>query len=179
MKTLVIGLILIAALGLVLYFAPKTQAPSTNTPNNSQITVTDFKTCVSAGYVITESDPAICTTPDGHQYTESTQAPDVVINEPFVAQVVTSPMTITGKVRGTWFSEANLPIELQDESGKVIAQMGYMTSDNWMTTDYVNVNTTLSFKAPSTDYGKLIIRKDNPSGDPARDQSFEVPVRFK
>ena len=177
MKNIIIGILLVAIAVLVLYVIPKpTAAPTTN---NNPVVVNDFQSCVAAGNQILDTDPAQCKTADGQTFTEAVQTADVIVSSPTVAQIVTSPLTVTAKVRGTWFNEANLPIELQDENGKVLAQKGYMTTDNWMTTDYVNVNTTLSFKAPTTDYGKLVIKKDNPSGDPARDQSFEVPVRFK
>lgn len=179
MKNLVIGLILIVALGLVLYFSPRiTKAPTNNTP---RITVADYASCVVAGYPIEQTSPMTCTTPDGRTFTDLSTAPnqDVYIDTPQLAQIVTSPMIIKGRARGNWFFEANLPIELQDENGNVLAKKGYMTSDNWMTTDYVTIDTSLSFKAPPTDYGKLIIRNDNPSGLPENDKSFEVPVRFK
>jgi hypothetical protein len=56
MKNLVIGLILIAVLGLVLYFAPqKSNAPTTGTNN---AIVTDYASCVSAGFPIAQTQLA-------------------------------------------------------------------------------------------------------------------------
>jgi hypothetical protein len=178
-RNIILGIVILAAVVVILNLMPqKTAAPSNN---NKNIVVADFASCVAAGYPIAQTYPQTCSAPDGRTFTDKTQkaSPDVVVDTPVIAQIVTSPMAIKGKARGNWFSEANLPIELQDENGKVLAKMGYLTKDNWMTTDYVTINTTLKFPAPTTDYGKLVIRKDNPSGDPKNDKSFEVPVRFK
>lgn len=179
MKNFIIGALLIAILGLILYFAPHTsQAPTTT---NNQPLVVDYDTCVAANNPITQGKPLTCTTADGRDFVDTTAVsePDVVIDTPVIAQTVTSPMTVKGKARGSWFFEANLPILLKDENGKVLAQVGYHTTENWMTNDYVSINTTLKFPAPTTDYGVLVIHNDNPSGDPANDKTFEVPVRFR
>jgi hypothetical protein len=179
MKNLVIGLILIAVLGLVLYFAPqKSNAPTTGTNN---AIVTDYASCVSAGFPIAQTNPVTCSTPDGRIFTDntSTSEPEAVIDVPQTAQIVTSPMTIKGKALNSWFFEANLPIVLKDETGKVIAQKGFMTTEDWTSPGYKTIDTTLSFKAPATDYGTLEIHNDNPSGDPARDKFVSVTVRFK
>src|SRR4051812_29538164 len=115
MKNLVIGLILIAALGLVLYLAPqKTNAPTNN--NNTPV-VTDYASCVSAGYPIAQTSPVTCSTPDGRIFTDNTSAsePEAVIDIPQTAQIVTSPLAIKGKALNSWFFEANLPIILKDE----------------------------------------------------------------
>ncbi|HEX5429933.1 MAG TPA: Gmad2 immunoglobulin-like domain-containing protein [Patescibacteria group bacterium] len=178
-RNIIIGVVVLAVVIALLSFMPeKSQAPTTN--NNTQ-TATDYASCALAGYPIEQTNPPTCTTPQGQTFTDQSAVTnqDVIITTPKIADIVTSPMTISGKVRGTWFFEANLPIELEDEDGNVLAQTGYHTDENWMTSDYVDVNTTLKFPAPTTDYGKLVIHNDNPSGDPANDKSFEVPVRFK
>lgn len=176
MKEFLGGLLIVVVGVLVLWLLPnKTQAPT-----NNNIIVADFQSCVNAGYeIVPNSSPAQCRTPGGVTYTEVVSNPDAIIDTPKVADVVTSPLRITGKVRGNWFFEANLPIVLKDENGVILAQKGYMTAENWMTTDYINVDTTLSFRAPSTDYGVLIISNDNPSGLPENDKSVSIPVRFR
>ena len=184
MKNFFLGLVVVVVGILILYALPRqTQAPNnngTNNNSNNQVIIDDFKSCAQAGYQIIETDPSQCQTPDGRAFTDtSIPAPDVAVSDPTVAQVVTSPMTIKGKVRGNWFFEANIPIILKDENGKVLAQKGYLTSENWQTADYVNVDTTLKFPAPKTDYGVLEIHNDNPSGMPENDKVFKVPVRFK
>ena len=50
-----------------------------------------------------------------------------------------------------------------------------------MTTDYVPFQASVKFKATiaqTGSIGALVLRKDNPSGEPAYDDAFTVPVRF-
>jgi hypothetical protein len=180
MKNVIIGLILVVALGVVLYLAPKKDNPPATGTNNA--VVTDYATCVSAGFPIAQTSPETCSTPDGRTFTDAStpaQTNEAQIITPVTADIVTSPMTIKAKIPGSWFFEANVPIVLKDENGNILAQKGYMTSEDWMTTNLIDVNTTLSFKAPKTDYGKLEIHNDNPSGDPENDKVVYVTVRFK
>ncbi len=103
---------------------------------------------------------------------------EVVVNAPPPNEEIRSPLTVQGKARGTWFFEANLPIELLDADGNVIAQKGAQAEGEWMTADFVPFSVELAFDAPKTETGMLRIKKDNPSGLPEHDVSFDVPVRF-
>lgn len=103
---------------------------------------------------------------------------DVVIDVPLPGETVQSPLTVSGKARGNWFFEANIPVVLKDENGNIIAEAGGYAEGDWMTTDFVPFSATLTFTDPGTAYGTLEIRKDNPSGDANRDASHFVPVAF-
>lgn len=169
-------LVVIAAAAI--YFIPrKTQAPDNN---NDVIAVYDFVTCEHAGYPVEETEPRSCMTPEGKVYSDTGEEnPEVVVDMPMVGDKVSSPLKVEGKARGFWFFEANIPVTLKDSNGKVLAHEGFMATENWMTSDYVKFEGTLTFSTPTTDTGTLFIEKDNPSGDPSRDASFAVPVRFK
>ncbi len=144
------------------------------------IAVKDFQTCQEAGGSIVDGEPVTCVAPDGTVYEESEHMePEVVIDVPQYGALVTSPLKITGKAKGNWFFEANIPVTLKDQNGKVLAQKGFQADADWMTADYVPFSGTLEFTTPATDFGVLIINKDNPSGLPQFDAAFAVPVRFK
>ena len=88
-------------------------------------------------------------------------------------------ITITGKARGNWYFEASAPVELKDASGAVIAQSHIEATSDWMTTDFVPFSATLSFPpqlAGST--GTLVLKNDNPSGDPAKQKELDIPIKF-
>jgi hypothetical protein len=105
---------------------------------------------------------------------------EVVVETPTRGQVVTSPLTVTGKARGNWFFEANLPVTLKDLDGNVLAQVGAQAQGDWMTTEHVGFTTVLEFQVPADEeFGVLVIEKDNPSGLEEYDKSFTVPVRFR
>jgi hypothetical protein len=88
-------------------------------------------------------------------------------------------ITITGKARGNWYFEASAPVELKDASGTVIAQSHIEATSDWMTTDFVPFSATLSFPTqPAGSTGTLVLKNDNPSGDPAKQQELDIPVKF-
>jgi hypothetical protein len=93
---------------------------------------------------------------------------------------VSSPLTVSGEARGTWYFEASFPVQLRDSSGKVIAQNTAQAKSDWMTTNFVPFSVTLTFpKQVSGSKGTLILRKDNPSGRPETEAWIEIPVVFK
>jgi hypothetical protein len=102
----------------------------------------------------------------------------IVLESPRVGSTVASPLTITGKARGTWFFEASFPVVLVDEQNKQVAVGVAQAKGEWMTEDFVPFSATLTFVSPAKGKGTLILKKDNPSGDPARDDSLRVPVTF-
>lgn len=101
------------------------------------------------------------------------------VTVPFPKSVVSSPLSIMGSARGFWFFEASFPIELYDANGKILGTAVATAGSDWMTEDFVPFAATLTYENPTTDTGKLVLRKDNPSGDPVRDDSVTVEVRFR
>jgi hypothetical protein len=154
--------------------------------------ITTFEECVGAGYPVAESFPRQCRLPDGRviiedvdpdttpgigEYT-SPKAEVIRMKSPLVDQTVVSPLTITGEVRGTWSFEGDFPKELRDGNNRKIAE-GHATLDgDWMTEDYVPFQGTLVFDQPATETGRLILRKDNPTGERRHDDAVEISVRF-
>lgn len=108
-----------------------------------------------------------------------TYNPEVVVETPAWGDLVSSPLKVSGKARGTWYFEANLPVRLEDQTGKILAQKGFSAIGDWMTEDYVEFADILEFATPATEYGRIIIDKDNPSGLSEFDASFAIPVRFR
>ena len=103
----------------------------------------------------------------------------VVVTSPLPGETVSSPITIAGKARGTWYFEATAPVTLVDWDGLIVAE-GYVTAtENWMTEDFVPFEGTLEFSAKSLyPRGALILRNSNASGLPEHDRAVEIPVRF-
>ncbi|MBX4188290.1 MAG: Gmad2 immunoglobulin-like domain-containing protein [Candidatus Doudnabacteria bacterium] len=179
LKNVIIVVLLVAVVGLLLVLLPKKdkEQPGQQTDTSD---IVDFHTCEEAGYPVLETYPQQCRTPDGKSFTEDlSENAEVVINTPTRGATVKSPLTVTGKAKGNWFFEANIPVTLKDSNGKVLAQIGAQAQSDWMTTDYVNFTAVLNFPIPSTEFGVLLIEKDNPSGLPENDASYAIPVKFK
>ncbi len=148
-------------------------------PMAKQLAVTDFESCQTAGGSITDGDPVTCTI-NGQSFDEQENTePEVVIDTPKFGDLVSSPMTVSGKARGNWFFEGTMPMVLKDDKGNTLAEGPAAAQSNWMTSDFVPFTGTLTFDPGQAEYGVLIISRDNPSGDGSRDASIAIPVRFK
>ncbi len=175
--SLIIIFLLFIFAGLALFYFKK--------PVATQIVVTNFQECVSAGNPIMESYPRQCNA-DGKNYTEFIgnvleKADKININQPLPNATVTSPLVVTGQARGTWFFEASFPVFLTDWDGKIITQGIAQAQSDWMTTEFVPYTATLTYVLePSySNRGTLILKKDNPSGLPENDDALEIPVLLK
>ncbi len=105
-------------------------------------------------------------------------AAEIIITTPQAGQVIHGPFAIEGKAQGSWFFEGVFPIKLLDSNGKEITRGQAHATNDWMTEDFVPFNATLDFKSPTTATGTLVFQNDNPSGLPAKDKEFRLPVQF-
>ena len=103
---------------------------------------------------------------------------------PVANAVVTSPLALTGEAGG-WYFEGSFPVELVDAAGNILAQGPAQATGDWMTVNFVPFTALLTFTNPYTvgdpeseKLGKIILRKDNPSGLLKNDDFLEIPVRF-
>lgn len=143
--------------------------------------VYDFATCLAYGNPIMESYPRQCRDKDGVVYAEKISSFDenlVRVDFPTENTRVTSPLIIKGDARGFWFFEASFPVSLVDEDGKVLATHYATAQSDWMTEEYVPFLSSISFSVSKETRGFLVLKKDNPSGDPERDAEIRVPVIF-
>lgn len=100
------------------------------------------------------------------------------VTAPEIGELIKSPLTVTGEARGPWYFEASFPVKLLDEDGTEIAAEPAQAQGEWMTEEFVPFSATLSFSAPKGKIGTVVLMKDNPSGDPSKDDSVSIPVRF-
>lgn len=172
----VIGILVLMVFAGGVYFFTKKPAPHE---------ITSFEECVADGNPVMESYPRQCRYGD-QTFTEDIgnerEKTDIIrIDTPRPNQIIESPLTIKGVARGSWFFEASFPVVLVDWDGKIIAEGIAQAKGEWMTTDFVPFEATLTFGIESNAYsnkGTLILRKDNPSGLPANDDAIEIPVVF-
>lgn len=110
----------------------------------------------------------------------SSDTAPVVIISPLKNSVISSPVAIAGRARGSWFFEGSFPVVLMDAYGTVLAESHVSAQGEWMSDDYVPFVGTLQYQKQIPDAkGVLIFKKDNPSALPENDESIEVPVVFK
>jgi hypothetical protein len=92
--------------------------------------------------------------------------------------LVSSPISISGAAQG-WYFEGVFGVSVLDGDGAVLgAGLAHALTD-WTTTSSVPFVVNLSFEKSKYSKGKIIFKKDNPSGLPKNDEQFILPVRFK
>ena len=124
MKTtliLVVTLIILAAGGLI-YFNKPVEAP--------EGVETTQETDEFIPEQIADDGLEIESTPVAH--------PDIKLTTPQHRDIVTSPITIRGEARGTWFFEGSFPIVLTDSQGNIISQsIATTTEPEWITEEFI------------------------------------------
>lgn len=150
---------------------------------NKPVTIASFDDCVVAGYPVLESYPRKCMVPGGDSWTEdignTLEKTDLIrLARPLPGERVKSPIKISGEARGYWFFEASAPVEVVDANGKSLGTHYITAQGEWMTEDFVPFEGELEFDNPGQGTGKLILRKDNPSGLPENDDDLTIPVKF-
>lgn len=169
---LIVGVVVLVAIGAAAIVSTLMRTPSTsNTTTNTNSNTNTQTNSANTGGPIPGG-------PTGGLAVRPTLDDLLVVNYPTANAVVESPLTIDGQARGNFYFEAVFPVKLLDANGTVIAQGQAQAQGSWMTTDYVPFTATLTFTKPATDTGTLVLKNDNPSGDPSKDKELDIPVRF-
>jgi len=93
-----------------------------------------------------------------------------------VSEEITMPAVISGEAPGTWFFEAQFPVDVIDSSGAVIAS-GLATADGeWMTENYAPFTLVIKGAVAERAEGRIIFRKSNPSGLEENDAQVSLPI---
>lgn len=103
----------------------------------------------------------------------------IEVDTPLTGASVGSPLSVSGKARGNWYFEASFPVQILDADGTLLGSGPAQAQGEWTTTNYVPFTASITFKTPKGKTGSIVFKKDNPSGDPAKDDSISVPVVFK
>jgi hypothetical protein len=134
-----------------------------------------------AGVYAIKTNIAIAPSDGEHITSTSTEttSPLVRLTTPRPNDEIVTPLVVTGEARGNWYFEASFPVRLLDGNGKEIAATPAQAKGDWMTTNFVPFRAELTFIAPSTKEGTLVLQKDNPSGLPENADEVKIPIRFK
>ncbi len=108
---------------------------------------------------------------------------EVLVTTPDAEEVFSAAggtIPVAGQAVGSWYFEASFPITLLDQHRKVIGSTNGQAQGDWMSKGMVPFTATLTYPAQAPNSaGFVVIHNDNPSGDPARDKSVEIPIVFK
>lgn len=103
----------------------------------------------------------------------------IQVELPYPGAVTGKEFRIIGKARGYWFFEASFPVELTTPDGQILGGGIATAEGEWMTEDFVNF--TAEMQTPSAFIGPaiLILKRDNPSGEPENDASVSFPITIE
>jgi len=103
----------------------------------------------------------------------------IVVDSPKAGEFIQTTFLVSGKARGTWFSEGSFPVNLKDENGNIVSQTAAGAEGDWMTEEFVPFSVYFTFTKPeNVTKGILILEKSNPSGLPENAGQIEVPISF-
>jgi hypothetical protein len=131
-----------------------------------------------AAVAATSTPAAETANPSSATYQNATEK-DIFVHAPHPGQSLTQSFVVTGYARGTWFFEAVFPVEVRNKKDVVIGTAQGRADSDWMTTDLVPFTAEINLKALYNGPATIVLRKDNPSGDPARDASISIPVMIQ
>lgn len=183
MKVVAILLVLLVVIGIgagVYFFFP-------NPLKQQQMKPTDIKTfedCQAAGFLVVETKPRECHTKSDQVFVEvyngALLEKVIVVTEPKPNQLVTSPFKLDGKAVGGWYFDEKLNARLEDDNGNVIMTKELKALSTTKTNAFVPFVAAITFKeeAITTEQGKLIIEKTNPTFK-GEATPLVVPVKFK
>lgn len=172
----VIGLFICIVIGAaVLVMVPAPVKAPTTAP-------TGFAECAKY-FPVAESYPRTCRTNLGQIFTENIgnaieMQDTVVVDTPKPGDSISSPVTISGRARGTYFFEGNFPVEVRSNSGEVVGRGVAETKQPWTTSEFIKFTATITFTKPFGSTGTLVLKNDNPSGDPERSIELDIPITF-
>lgn len=91
----------------------------------------------------------------------------------------TFPVLIDGEARGTWFFEANFPVQILLPDGVVLGEGYAQAQENWMTEDVVPFYAEIKLAEGAPEYtgtAALVLKKANPSDLPENDAQFTTTI---
>ena len=103
----------------------------------------------------------------------------IEVYQPRPGELVSSPLKIEGRARGTWYFEGSFAVRLLDKNGREIAVVPAEAQDSWMTENWVDFSATLEFEKPDSEKGYLVFEKANPSGLEEHDRELRVQVNIQ
>ena len=104
----------------------------------------------------------------------------ILLASPLPGAAVSSPLTIKGLARGTWFFEGDFPVILLNSQGEILAESYATAKGEWMKQDFVEFEGSITFNSDLPGHrGTLVLKKDNPTDLARFDDKLEIPVNFK
>lgn len=94
-------------------------------------------------------------------------------------QKVSGKIEATGAVKGGYFFEGNIVVNILDGNKKLLKKGNGMATTDWMTANPVTFKITLDFTGLPKGSAFIEIHNDNPSDIRANDKSILIPITIE
>jgi len=124
-------------------------------------------------------DWSATSTSDGDTSTNPSTPPldtNVSVSSPKSGAIVSHTFTISGNAPNTWYFEAVFPIKVTTPAGDTVGTAQGRAQTDWTVEGQVPFTATVSITSSYSGPATVALLRDNPSGLPENDDSFEVPV---
>lgn len=85
-------------------------------------------------------------------------------------------LSYRGSIKGAWFFEANILINILDANKNVIKASNAVAKTDWMTVDPVEFEGNIDFTGLPAGPAYFEIHNDNASGEPQFDKFIQIPI---
>lgn len=85
-------------------------------------------------------------------------------------------LSYRGEIKGAWFFEANILINILDANKNVIKSSNAVAKTDWMTVDPVEFEGNIDFTGLPAGPAYFEIHNDNASGEPQFDKFIQIPI---
>jgi len=103
-------------------------------------------------------------------------AKDLVSFSVKAGETVFGKVKATGVVKGGYFFEANIVVNILDANKKLLNAGNGMSTADWMNAGPIPFLTNLDFTGLPAGPGYIEIKNDNASGDPSYDKQILIPI---
>ncbi len=103
----------------------------------------------------------------------------IAVDAPLPGDVVGGVFEVMGVARGYWFFEASFPVEIYDSNNSLLTTGIAQAQGDWMTEDFVPFSVNIAVPNNYTGPTTIVLRRDNPSGEPANDASVSFTVNIQ
>ena len=103
---------------------------------------------------------------------------EVHVFTPQASSSISSPFTVKGEARGTWYFEGEFPIRLSTSDGTVLAEVPATALGDWMVEEFVPFEVSVAFSSTTATSGTLVLTQHDPSMSSGEQKEVRVPVIF-
>ncbi len=99
----------------------------------------------------------------------------IFVTDPSPNEKISKQFKLLGQAKGFWYFEASFPVEVYDSNNNLIFQTFAKAQSDWMTEDFVPFVSDINIANYQGEI-KVVLKRDNPSGDTKNDANLSFKL---